>query len=208
MIKTSTGVRYSTNGLHLGSDRVLLSFFLVCGRSWARDRMNLHHSRDPSHTSDNTGSLTYCTRELLFSLYFWRRFCSDRLPAFIVLFFTMLKKMVTYFLRFPGSLFLLDFYLDLFFLSLFHMPCLILILLLAVSPQCGNSPETEPWASWFQECIVLGLDSSIFKAPLMDSFHSSFIELIKTSLIFFWRGGVSLCLQYVEVPRPGVEPVP
>ena len=37
-------------------------FFLEsCGSSWARDGSSLSHNSDPSHCSDNAGSLTHCT---------------------------------------------------------------------------------------------------------------------------------------------------
>ena len=61
-------VRYSSTFLYF-----FLATRAACGSSWAWDQSR--HSSDPSHCSDNSGSLTHCTaRELLFNFSFFLLF--------------------------------------------------------------------------------------------------------------------------------------
>ena len=73
------------------------------------------------------------------------------LSPFWVFFFCNVQNDGNLFSEISHSLFFSEIYLDLLFpLSLFHMPCLILILPPAVTPQCGQSPEKEPWRTGFK----------------------------------------------------------
>ena len=122
----------------------------------------------------------------LFSLNFWRRLCLDSFSPFTVLspfllffFFCNVQNDSKLFSQISLSLFFPDIYLDLLFpLSLFHMPCLILILLPAVTPQCGLSPEREPrqigfksaWRTslmvqWIRICLPNAGDMGLIPGP-------------------------------------------
>ena len=72
-------------------------------------------------------------------------------PFWVFFFFCNVQNDGNLFSEIYHSLFFSEIYLDLLFpLSLFHMPCLILILPPTVTPQYGQSPEKEPWWTGFE----------------------------------------------------------